>query len=200
MSTSADSEGLVITNSHGPLNSSGYYEYDILMIELVQNNETISKIEEKSGDTWIDRTSTWTIDSSATSANKTFYKNESGQIRVNEQYIENYSIEGVDPSASSSTKKFLDGNGLERYTNQIKSYFAGAELSETQPTKETISLWIEKSDLEETASSGGDDQVLIRLKALEDTAIKSSSITNIVVVTEYPTTLDSKTLYIKVGE
>ena len=101
---------------------------------------------------------------------------------------------------NSSTKKFLDENGLERYTNQIKNYFAGAELSETQPTKETISLWIEKSDLGETISSGGDDQVLVRLKALEDTAIKSSSITNIVVVTEYPATLDSKTLYIKVGE
>lgn len=196
MSTSAGSEGLVITNSHGPLNSSGYYEYDILMIELVQDNETISKIEEKSGDAWIDKTSTWTIDSSATSAHKTFSKDESGQIRVNEQYIESYSVEGV----NSSTKKFLDGDGLERYTNQIKNYFAGAELSETQPTKETISLWIEESDLGETTSAGGDDQVLVRLKTLEDTAIKSSSITNIVVVTEYPTTLDSKTLYIKVGE
>lgn len=41
---------------------------------------------------------------------------------------------------NSSNKKFLDENGLERYTNQIKNYFAGAELSETQPTKETISL------------------------------------------------------------
>lgn len=106
------------------------------------------------------------------------------------------STEGV----NSSTKKFLDKNGLERYTNQIKNYFAGAELSETQPTKETISLWIEESDLGETTSSSGDDQILTRLKALEDTTIKSSSITNIVVVTEYPTTLDSKTLYIKVGE
>lgn len=41
---------------------------------------------------------------------------------------------------NSSNNKFLDENGLERYTNQIKNYFAGAELSETQPTKETISL------------------------------------------------------------
>ena len=47
------------------------------------------------------------------------------------------STEGV----NSSTKKFLDKNGLERYTNQIKNYFAGAELSETQPTKERKQIW-----------------------------------------------------------
>lgn len=198
MSVSYGSE-LVLTNSYGPLDDSGYYQYVILMIDL-QGDDGISKIEESIGNTWVDTTTTWKIDSSTFSANKTFYKNSTGQIRVNEQYVEPYSVDGISPSASSDTKKFLDEDGLERYTTQIKNYFAGVELSETQPTKETISLWIEDSDLKDSASSGGDEQVLARLKVLEDTSIKSSSIKNIVVVTEYPSTLDSKTLYIKVGE